>query len=214
MRLRELEASAAVLGVKEVTCLGYDDSGMDGLAGRPGRAFARVEVEQAAKILAEELTRRSADVLTVYDPAGGYGHPDHVQVHRVGIRAAQLAGTPIVLQATTDRRRLMAALRILRWVGLRPGGWDDARLEGCFADPSTLTHSVDVRAFAGLKRQALASHRSQASSDETRRLASFLLSLPSPVFAWAFGREWFADPARKPGASLCGDVFAGLGGGA
>lgn len=50
------------------------------------------------------LLEESADVLNVYDAAGGYGHPDHVHVHRVGIRAAAIAGTPIVLEATVDRR--------------------------------------------------------------------------------------------------------------
>ena len=54
--------------------------------------------------------RKSADVLTVYDDHGGYGHPDHVQVHRVGVRAAELAGTRRVYESTMNRdhiRRLM-----------------------------------------------------------------------------------------------------------
>ena len=42
-------------------------------------------------------------MLTVYDDHGGYGHPDHVQVHRVGVRAAELAGTPRVYESTANR---------------------------------------------------------------------------------------------------------------
>ena len=46
-------------------------------------------------------------MLTTYDAAGGYGHPDHVQVHRVGRLAARMAGTPVVLEATVDRDLLL-----------------------------------------------------------------------------------------------------------
>ncbi len=49
------------------------------------------------------LREEDADVLTVYDDHGGYGHPDHVQVHRVGVRAAELAGTPRVYESTMNR---------------------------------------------------------------------------------------------------------------
>ena len=56
--------------------------------------------------------------LTIYDRNGGYGHPDHVQVHRVGHRAAELAGTPLVLEATVDRIALIRALSLVRWTRL------------------------------------------------------------------------------------------------
>ena len=61
------------------------------------------DVEEAAGRLAEILTEVDADVLTIYDDHGGYGHPDHIQIHRVGLRAAELAGTPHVYEATTNR---------------------------------------------------------------------------------------------------------------
>src|SRR5690348_4218304 len=80
-RMGELRAAAALLGCQDVRLLGYDDSGMDGQAGRDGVAFARVDVEEAAARLAQVLRSVNADVLTIYDPAGGYGHPDHLQVH-------------------------------------------------------------------------------------------------------------------------------------
>ena len=55
-------------------------------------AFARADVDEAAARLAEILREEDADVLTVYDDHGGYGHPDHVQVHRVGVRAGRARG--------------------------------------------------------------------------------------------------------------------------
>ena len=57
-------------------------------------SFWRADVEEAARRLADILEEEQADVLTIYDEWGVYGHPDHVQVHRVGARAAELAGTP------------------------------------------------------------------------------------------------------------------------
>ena len=78
---------------QRVEFLGYVDSGMigtpenDGPTARSGSA----DVEEAAERLAAILREEQADVLTVYDDNGGYGHPDHIQVHRVG-RAGRRAG--------------------------------------------------------------------------------------------------------------------------
>ena len=70
------------------------------------------------------LREERADVLTAYDPAGGYGHPDHVQVHQVGARAAALAGTPVLLEATVDRTALRRALRLVSRLPGLPAGFD------------------------------------------------------------------------------------------
>ena len=72
------------------------------------RALQHRRPEVAADALARIVREERADVLTIYDANGGYGHPDHVQVHRVGLRAASLAGTPVVLEATVDRGLLLA----------------------------------------------------------------------------------------------------------
>ena len=99
-----------MLGCARVVVLGYEDSGPDGEA---LGGFSRTNVDLAAGVLAGVLREEDADLLTVYDPGGGYGHPDHVHVHRVGVRAAELAGTPVVLEATLDRDFLRRALRFL-----------------------------------------------------------------------------------------------------
>ena len=91
-RRAELTEACRVLGVARQTYLDYLDSGMAGEAtnDRPG-SFAAADVDEAAAALAGILTEETADVLVTYDEHGGYGHPDHVQVHRVGMRAAALA---------------------------------------------------------------------------------------------------------------------------
>ena len=93
-RRAETEASAAALGIDRVVWLGYTDSGMTGWEQNADPAsFLQADVEEAARRVAEVLEEESADVLTTYDWHGNYGHPDHVKVHHVGHRAAELAGT-------------------------------------------------------------------------------------------------------------------------
>ena len=114
-RADELARAAAPLGCARTVLLGYPDSGMREHPVAPVRdAFARQPVHVPTRRLADLLCEEQADAVCCYDPAGGYGHPDHVQVHRIGLAAAELARTPVVLQATVDRRALQRALRMLK----------------------------------------------------------------------------------------------------
>ncbi len=207
LREAELRSAAAALGCREVHFLGYDDSGLDGRQGDDDTAFSRVPVEEAAGRLAAILLEVGADVLTAYDPAGGYGHPDHVQVHRVGVRAAEMAGTPVVLEATVDRRSLLRILRLLHRLRLTPPDWRPERFTRAYAEPGRITHRVDVRAYAGAKRAAMAAHASQATADEGVRTLALLLRLPRPVFRRVFAHEWFVERGRAPSRRQLDDVF-------
>lgn len=206
-RLAELESSARALGCARVEVLGYADSGMHGEAGGD-LAFARADVDEAARRLAALLQEESADVLTVYDPAGGYGHPDHVQVSRVGLRAAELAGTPSVLEATVDRQALQRVLRLVSRLPGIPADFAPARFDAAYTPRSALTHRIDVRRFARAKRASMAAHASQAGADEGTRTLAVMLKLPQPLFRLAFGREWYVERGRRPGPQLLDDVFA------
>jgi LmbE family N-acetylglucosaminyl deacetylase len=209
-RLAELERSAQALGCARVVCLDYADSGMpEAPTGHP-RAFATADADEAALRLAEILREESADVLTIYDPAGGYGHHDHVQVHRVGTRAAELAGTSVVLQATIDRSQLMRALRLVSWLPRVPADFDPRRFAGAYTHPRDLTHRVDVRGYAGAKRKAMQAHSTQATADTGDRTLAFCLRLPSLLYRRVFGFEWFVEVGRKPIRPLVDDVFASL----
>ena len=72
--------------------------------------FWQADVEEAAQRLAGTLRDVDADVLTIYDPHGLYGHPDHIQVHRVGLRAAAIAGVDHVYEATVSREDALASM--------------------------------------------------------------------------------------------------------
>lgn len=206
-RLRELGASARAIGVEGVEVLGYADSGSDAGHLAPG-CFAEIDPEVPATALAEILRRRRADVLTSYDAAGGYGHPDHRQVHRVAARAARLAGTPLLLEATVDRsliERVVSWLRVLAHVVPLPE-LPDVSL--AYTARTELTHRVDVRDHLDAKCAALAAHASQATGGP--RTLSLLLRLPRPLRRLVLGHEWFREVGRIPDGVLLDDIFATL----
>jgi LmbE family N-acetylglucosaminyl deacetylase len=207
-RVEELHRAAAALGVESVRLLGYADSGMDGKA--PGDTFVRADPEAAAARLAAVLRSLDADVLTTYDAAGGYGHPDHVKVHAVGRLAATMAGTPVVLEATIDRDLLRRALRMMRLCGAGRR-LPVLPLAEAYTPRAQLTHRVDVRAQAGAKHAAMRAHVSQATADagdDADRTLAFLLRLPAPVFRAVLGREWFVQVGLSPAGRLLDDIFA------
>ena len=202
-RVAETEAAAAVLGVHRVAFLGYRDSGMadEGSNRAPG-CFWQADVEEAAGRLAVILSEERADVLTVYDERGVYGHPDHIQVHRAGVRAAALAGVERVYEATVNRD---AARRDL--AGAEPGVGPeidvDAMELGVAED--VLTTAVDVRAWIDVKRSAMRAHASQISEQ------SWFLAIPDDRFLAAFGTEWYIRRgAPVPVAHWETSLFDGL----
>ena len=205
-RRLELEASARAIGAARVEVLGYADSGSRGPAA-PG-SFAMADVEVAARKLAAILDEERADVLTVYDRVGGYGHRDHVQVHRVGVRAAQIAGTRVVLEATVDRHRIDRVVRMLRRLSTIVALPDLPDTEHAFTARADLTHEVDVRRHLDAKRTALAAHASQTGGGP--RTLAILLRLPRPLASVVLGREWFREVGRPAGRPLQDDIFATL----
>ena len=207
-REAELAEAAAALGCDRVVSLGYGDSG---LRPDPGdvHAFAHADVQAAAERLAEVLREERADVVTIYDPNGGYGHPDHVQVHHVGVRAARLAGTPVVLEATVSAGLFRIALLVTRAFGHRP----PLGARRVFSDRRAITHRVRVRDVLPAKRAALLAHGTQRRADGRRRILDLVLALPPTVFALVFGHEWFVEHGRDP-ARREDDVFASLRAGA
>jgi LmbE family N-acetylglucosaminyl deacetylase len=208
VRMAELDRAASALGCARVVSLGYADSGL-----RPGPAdgdaFVHADVDEAAHRLADVLREERADVLTVYDRNGGYGHPDHVQVHRVGVEAARLAGTPVVLEATVPARAFRMLLAGLRLLGHPVGRSAPLGTHQVFADPGRITHRVRVTRVLRAKRAAMAAHGSQRRGDGTVRLLDHVLRLPLPLFGLVFGHEWFVERGRIPHGKE-GDVFASL----
>lgn len=200
-RVTETEAAARILGVSRVEFLGYVDSGMvDTDTNDDPACFWQADVDEAAARLAAILAEENADVLTCYDVNGVYGHPDHIQVHRVGVRAAELAGTPHVYEATFDRDRFVAMM-----AGAPEGAPDPGDLDpNAFGSPAAaVTTRVDVSDFIDLKRKAMAAHASQIGEQ------SFFLAMPADAFRMAFGQEDFIRRGA-PAGTVEDSVLAGL----
>jgi LmbE family N-acetylglucosaminyl deacetylase len=200
VRQRELHRAAAILGCARVELLGYRDSGSEPNRTATAATFASVPVDQPADRLAALLREESADVLTGYDAAGGYGHPDHLQVHRVARRAAAMVPRTALLEATVDRRALRRALQVVHRV--RPGNaeLDPSRYDRLYSAHDAITHCVDVTAQLPQKRAAMRAHASQAGTDGGgARTLDWVLRLPAPVYRLAFRREWFVQPGCAPG---------------
>ena len=205
-RSAECFAAAREIGAHRVEFLGYTDSGMMGEAtnGAPW-CFWRAPVEHAARRLAVILDEEEPDVLTVYDDNGGYGHPDHIQVHRVGMRAAELSAVPVVAQATINRDWLAAGRRRL----VASGQLDAA---GRLPEPDApewgkpeaeITHKVDVVDVAARKRAAMRAHASQMGADHP------LLAMTEPMFLVGLGVEFYIV-APEPAPAAAPDLFLDL----
>lgn len=216
VREAELRAAAEILGVHRVEMLGYADSGMAGDAANDDPAcFWQADVAEAAERLAEILREESADILTCYDHNGGYGHPDHIQVHRVGVKAAELAGVGVVYESTLDRQHFQAAMRRLSQIAAEAGldmGSDEEQAETAAelesesfgSDAADITHRIDVTDALDEKRRAMLAHSSQIPAD------SFFVALPDEAFALMAATEWFIlrGAARRDPPEH--DIFATL----
>jgi LmbE family N-acetylglucosaminyl deacetylase len=214
-RVVETHEAARVLGVGRVDFLDYLDSGMMGepTNDQPG-SFWQADPEVASERLATILRDVGADVLTVYDDHGGYGHPDHIQVHRVGVLAARKAGVERVYQSTMNRDLLLRAAEEHGFGsavgdGAEGPGAAEARRaaeEGFGCPEVMLTHAVDVRPVLERKRAAMQAHASQIGPE------SFFLTMSGEVFELAFGTEWYIGPGptRADGAPFATSILGEL----
>ena len=216
-REQEIAAAVKVLGIDRHVFLGYHDSGMMGTPENDDpESFWQADLEEAAQRLATILEEESADVLTVYDANGIYGHPDHIKVYQVGVRAAEIAHTPKVYEATVNRtawrRRAAAGEAPVRTIEKVDGV--DTLIDVPEGEARTIefplgveeeeiTTAIDVRDFVGVKKDAMRAHASQITDE------SFFLKMPDEMFAEGFGTEWFILRGAPKGIHEY-DLFAGL----
>lgn len=181
-RAGELRGALAALGVTDHLYLvgegRYRDSGRMGLTAneRPD-AFWQADVDEAAEWLAELIRDRRPHVVVTYDPNGGYGHPDHIQTHRVTMLAVAMAErsdattrteawrVPKVYWCAVPHDVIVADLTSLAarhdlpegmWVDTNPAEYPD----GIHPD-ADIDAEIDVSDAWQIKREALAAHRTQ-----------------------------------------------------
>ncbi len=204
-RHQELLASCAVLGVTHLELLGYRDSGMEGWPqnGADG-SFWTTPVNTAAARLEELMARYRPQVVVTYDERGFYGHPDHIQAHRITMAAADSTGIPAKVYYTAMPKSALATMaETMRNHGVEFP--DPAEEDPDFGTPDELiTTTVDCSAFAGRKYDSLAAHASQMDN-------VFFLNLGRQVFEQLMTREAFIRVRDRTGHLVPeDDLFAGL----
>ena len=144
-RIGELAAACAALGVTDHRFLGgpgrWRDSGMMGLPSNADpRCFWQADVDEAAAELVAVIREVRPRVMISYDDNGFYGHPDHIQAHRVAWRAFQLAAgsCPVAkLYATALPRSVLASAIRLTGPAAGPGAGPGRRPASPRWPPST-----------------------------------------------------------------------------
>jgi N-acetyl-1-D-myo-inositol-2-amino-2-deoxy-alpha-D-glucopyranoside deacetylase len=224
-RIGELAAACAALGVTDHRFLGgpgrWRDSGMMGLPSNdaPG-CFWQADVDEAARDLLRVIREVRPQVLISYDSNGFYGHPDHIQAHRVARRAFELAdGMASKFYATALPRSVLAgaveAMRQRQQDGNFPGGAPDFRnVESAddfpFGVPDEdVTTEIDATAYLDQKLAAMRAHATQIAVD------SPFFTFSDGVGQRAFGREYYtllAGPRGRGSGSHDreSDLFAAI----
>jgi len=203
-----LEASCDALGVGHLEVLGYHDSGMAGWPEneRPG-AFCNVAVPEAALRLADLIDRHRPQVVVTYDADGFYGHPDHIQAHRVTVAAVEATGGTVdkLYFVAIAKSTLAGFADVARAAGMTLPDWVEG--EPAFGtDDDLVATFVDCADVVDRKYEALAAHASQADN-------GFFLAMGSELFGQIFSTESFVRGRDRTWASLPeDDLFAGLAG--
>ncbi len=220
IRQEELRAACAILGVDEVHFLGYGDSGMWGEpTNQLPDAFWKADIDVAVGRMVEHIRRFRPHVVVTYDGVGGYGHPDHIQTHRVTLLAVEAAHmksmypeagepwrVPKLYYTSIPLSFLKRASEMARAAGMEPPFGVENPEDLPFVTPDEwITTTVDIREGVRRKRQALVAHRSQISPDWP------MLAVPEEVNIEHFGMESFQLVISRVPVSLPEtDLFAGI----
>ena len=192
-RQREATLACDALGVSRIEWLPYLDSGMRGTpTTEHPDAFSNASFDTATQQLAEMLDDESIGAVIGYDRNGTYGHPDHIQVHRLAHHAARTLGADWVLDATYSREYL-ATLGNGNGGGSDDGDAEadsDGTLDLSFASAEAdLTHFVAGDEWVDAKLAAIAHHLSQIPDDWDTEKPD------TEGFRARFGTEWYIATA-------------------
>ncbi|MBO4141137.1 N-acetyl-1-D-myo-inositol-2-amino-2-deoxy-alpha-D-glucopyranoside deacetylase [Micromonospora tulbaghiae] len=219
-RIGELAAACAALGVTDHRFLGgagrYRDSGMMGLTtNEHPRAFWQADLDVAAGYLVEVIREVRPQVLVTYDPDGFYGHPDHIQAHRVAMRAVELAAAEGIAPAKVywtamPRSVLDAGLETFTESSDNPFAGIESADELPFGTPDAeIAARIDGTDQHAAKEAAMRAHATQIPAN------SWLYSIAGNFGGEFMGVEYYtlAVGEKGPGAGPYGwedDLFAGI----
>lgn len=197
-RVGELARACEALGVTDHRFLGgpgrWRDSGMMGLPDNDDpRCFWQAGVDEAASLLATVIREVAADVIVSYDANGFYGHPDHIQAHRVARRAHELTGETAKFYATALPRSAAE-----RAVELPAESWFERVTDLSVSVPDdAVTTEIDGTGYLDAKLAAMRAHETQITMDGE------FFALSNGLGMRVLGTEYYAQLAgpRAPGAA-------------
>lgn len=237
IRMGELACAVEVIGVKHSEQLGYRDSGMIGTPDNEDpRCFNKANLAEATGKLVQLIRQYRPDVLITYNENGGYGHPDHINAHRITVAAFDAAADPAQYPDAGEphqaKKLYYTSWNYKRWEQLTEAmkarglksPWEDEEdeskspeqreqeqaewMERIKTEMARQTTEIDTRAYAALVRKAALCHRTQFPQD------SFFYTLPEDLNNLGFGAETFALikslVPQWQGEGLEDDLFAGI----
>jgi LmbE family N-acetylglucosaminyl deacetylase len=219
IRAVELDNAVKILGISRLVRLGYRDSGMKGWPQNDDpESFWATPVDVAAAKLAEVLMEERPQVIMTYNEHGFYGHPDHIQAHRITLAALTMIDYEPTLYFNAIPDTVFATWRA-RWEQEDRERAEADAAKGIVREPEPetpeeeefemgtpddeISATIDVRAVAGAKYDALEAHASQMGD-------SFWMKMGRERFAEVMGTEWFVrvtNPMHVEGNVT--DIFAG-----
>lgn len=222
VREAELREACRLVGVTDVRLLGYRDSGMPGTDGNQDpRAFAQADLEAVAGQLVAIFRALEPDVVVTFEETGGYGHPDHLMIHRATTRAFDAASDPnaypeagpaVVLgrlyYSGFPRNAMREWLRRLSEAGIDLGGIGELDLDSFGLPDDAVDVTMDVGPELERKIAAARAHRTQMGDE------SFMDKMPQELRE-GFARYEHYQLARGealPGPRPASDLLAGWGG--
>ena len=216
-RITELALAMKELGVTDHRFLGegvklYRDSGMMGTEpnNRPN-VFWQADLEEAADLLVQVIDEVKPHVLITYDEFGGYGHPDHIQAHRVAMRAAEKSewDIPKIYWNVMPVSVIQEGIDAMK--GIDSDFWGAEKAEDLpFAKDDSFVHAlVDGNAYVDKKMNAMKAHSTQIAVDGP------FFALSNNVGLQVWGNEYYTLVKGEKSAPLNekgyeSDLFAGI----
>ena len=216
-RITELALAMKELGVADHRFLGegvklYRDSGMMGTEpnNRPD-VFWQADIDEAADLLVRVIDEVKPHVLITYDEFGGYGHPDHIQAHRVAMRAAEKSewDIPKIYWNVMPVSVIQEGIDAMKGIG--SDFWGAEKAEDLpFAKDDSFVHAlVDGNAYVDKKMNAMKAHSTQIAVDGP------FFALSNNVGLQVWGNEYYTLVKGEKSAPLNekgyeSDLFAGI----
>jgi N-acetyl-1-D-myo-inositol-2-amino-2-deoxy-alpha-D-glucopyranoside deacetylase len=219
-REQELRCAVKVLGLTELSLLGYRDSGMAGSpANQHPKALFQANVDEVAQRVADLIVKIRPQVILTSDPYGGYGHPDHIAVHLATLRAWEMVQAGLLPTEKRPHKLYYSAFShtMLRWVarvmplvGRNPralGANHDVDLVEILSHTIPITARIDFGPYYEIARQASACHSSQLSGP-----SSFSGWAPRWLLRRLMGTDTYfrVYPPVAKGEPVERDLFAGV----